>query len=274
MTSRISKQQIILPEFGKRQINLRKFSWKISSSKLFIIYLPCAKQKPFYLSSTHSYFKLKVKEILPRSWDKFIQICTISEVIGIIPEDLEDEIFNEKNGNKEKYNYEHYPTHKENDIKNTKNWLIQFIQQHKKQHHIAYLTSRIFREICDDISSLETYPTEFNPSSALFEFRKSINVLEICIKIKEKYLDILEKRFTRWKERNNQPYLLLKEFYNRDSFTISDMKKNLPQIKNPYSLLYRLCQEGKNRHGFFIKRLKRGTYRLLPYIEIIFRKFT
>ena len=154
MTSSISKQNILLPEFGKKQISLKNFSWKIDLSKIFIIYLPCASKKPYYLSSTHSYFKQKLKEFLPLNWDKLVQICTISEVIGIIPEDLEDLIFDKKNGNFDKYNYEHYPTYKENDIENTRRWLMKFIQDHKKNSHFAYLTSKTFKEICENIIQL------------------------------------------------------------------------------------------------------------------------
>jgi len=267
MTSRISKQHIILPEFGKKQIILRKFSWKISLSKLFIIYLPCAKQKPYYLSSTHSYFKQKVKEFLPQGWDTLIQICTISEVIGIIPEDLENIIFNKKNGNYQKYNYEHYPDPSERDIEKTRRWLIKFIQDHDQKEHFAYLTSKTFREISDNIIQLRIYPKDYNTSSALFEFRKRVNILEFCKAVEKKYISILKKRFLRWEKNNRQPFLVLKTFKDSDVFTPTDVKKCLPEIKNPYSLLSKLCHEGKNQYGIFLEKKERGKYKSNPNLK-------
>lgn len=267
MTSRISKQNIILPEFGKKQISIKKFSWKIKSSKLFIIYLPCAKQKPYYLSSTHTYFKQKLKEFLPQNWDTLILICTISEVIGIVPEDLEDVIFNKKNGNYQKYNYEHYPDPNENDIDNTRRWLIKFIQDHDQKEHYAYLTSKTFREITDNIIQLRIYPKDYKPSSALFEFRKAINIQAFCKVIENNYLKILKKRFFSWKKRKRQAYVLLREFWNISNFNISDIKLKLPNIKNPSALVSKLCREGRYQRGIFFEKINNSTYQIMPVIR-------
>lgn len=269
MTSRISKQHIILPEFGKKQISIKKFSWKITSSKLFIIYLPCAKQKPYYLSSTHTYFKQKLKEFLPQNWETLILICTISEVIGIVPEDLEDVIFNKKNGNYQKYNYEHYPDPSEHDIENTRRWLIKFIQDHDQKEHYAYLTSKTFREITDNIIQLRIYPKDYNPSSALFEFRKTINIQAFCRVIEKKYITTLKKRYLNWKEKKTQAYLILNLFKNM-TFTISDIKKELPIIKNPYSVISKMCHEGKNQYGILLNRVERGKYEIISKLKEAF----
>ena len=267
MTSRISKQQIILPEFGKKQISLKKFSWRINSSKLFIVYLPCAKKKPYYLSSTHAYLKQKLKEFLPQNWDTLILVCTISEVIGIIPEDLEDIIFNKENGNYQKYNYEHYPEKSEDDIENTRRWLIKFIQDHDQKEHFAYLTSKTFRDISDNIIQLRIFPKKLNPRIALFEFRKTLNIQAFCKGIERNYLKILKIRFYNWKKRKHQAYVLLREFWNIGFFKISDIRLKLPNIKNPSALVSKLCREGRFQRGIFLERINNSEYKIIPVIR-------
>lgn len=262
MISKTLKKEKHLPEFGKKQIDLD--SWNIDSCKIFIIYLPCASKKPYYLSSTHSYLKQKLEESFPQKWLTIIQFCTISEVLGVVPEDLEDVIFNDKNGNFKIYNYEHYPTHRENDILNTRKWLKTFLREHKGLQHFAYNTSKIFREICTDIQQLDLHPKNFNPSSALFEFRKKTNIKKLSKVITEEYYKILQKRLIKWSIRNNNKYLLLKTFCNYNSFGFSEIKEILPFIKNPYKLVYELYNEGNYGRGIFLKRLERGRYCIIP----------
>lgn len=256
-----------LPEFGKKQIDLESFGWDLKLSKSFIIYLPCASTKPYYLSSTHSYFSTTLQEFIPKNWIDLVQICTISEVLGIVPEDVEPIIFNKKKNNFNNFFYEHYPTSEENDIENTRKWLIDFIDQYKNITHISYLTSNIFREICKKIHSLKLFPQSYKPSSALFEFRKKSNIHELSQFIVDIYTRSLNKRIYKWKKKPNQQYLILKSFWNANSFNFKEIRKKIPSIKNPYSVISSLLKEGGYGKGIVLQRIDRGSYRVMPRLR-------
>lgn len=246
----ITKENIVLPKGGKKQIELKDFNYdKISKrDAYFTIYLPCAKDKPYYKSTTHSYVKLKMREYVPPSWRKLIKICTISEVIGIIPEELENQIFRLFGS---QYYYEHYPSYDEGDIERTSDWLRQFIIDYGTKYNFGYCTSKIFREICD-LALVKCFPISFNPSSALFEFRKTENIKELFKTIVNIYKKKLTKSYNRWKFEESHSYKVLKFAKHNGPFSINQFKKNFRYLKSHRSNIDTFCHESPGDKGIFL----------------------
>jgi len=204
----INTSEIILPPYGKRQVNLDRFNYKTDyRNSYFTIYLPCAGKKPYYKSRTHSYIHLKIREFIPDMWLKLINFCTISEVIGIVPEKIENVIFYNF---KHEFHYEHYPTYQEGDIKRTSEWLKTYIDNYGTKFNYFYCTSKIFREIGESVSEIEMFPKTYNKKSALFEFRKIENVKELINTIFDEYINVLKSRYTVWREKGNHASKVLK----------------------------------------------------------------
>ena len=83
-----------LPATGKKQIDLQALGFSINPKKdKLTLFIPCSAQKPYKKSNTHKYIHAKLKQNIPNIWLKQIKICTVSEVLGIVPEELEDKIF-------------------------------------------------------------------------------------------------------------------------------------------------------------------------------------
>lgn len=180
-------------DYEKRQIDLRKYGEPYLQTAEIHLFLPCAGTKPYKFSSTHSYIHKKLKESLPQTIIDKIQINTISEIIGIIPEHLEDAVFEDKANY-----YEHYPVEKEGDIQRTAQWLVNFILEINKifgkKLFICYSTSAVFRKICNlanqiliekqEDALIDLVPKEINPRRAIFEFRKYEKVFELVKSLK------------------------------------------------------------------------------------------
>lgn len=247
MTLRTSK--IILPARGKGQIDLNRFNFEIDYRNcLFTIYLPCAKDKPYHKSSTHSYIKLKIKEFIPKIWRKLIRICTISEVIGIVPEKLENSIFYYF---KDEFYYEHYPSHKEGDVGRTSDWVKQYISLYGTKYNFSYCTSKVFREICNR-AQLECYPENYIKQSALFEFRKTENVKQLTDVIYDTYKNILISRFKKWTLDNSHSYKVLKFIKDNNPISLKMFKNNFKMLKNPQANINTFCNESKSDKGIFL----------------------
>ncbi len=240
--------KIFIPDQGKRQINVSLFNFKVDyRDNLFTLYLPCAKSKPYYTSTTHSYIKLKIKEFIPKIWRKLITICTISEVLGIIPESLEDRLFYLF---RDKYYYEHYPSYEEGDIERTSLWLREYLEEYGTLFNFGYCTSKIFREISNK-AQLESFPKKFKKKSALFEFRRIENVKNLTDTILINYKQILKKRVEKWKRDRSHPYDALIYAKQQSPFTFREFAKNFPSLKNPQANIDTFCHESKSDKGIF-----------------------
>ncbi len=257
----IISNKIYIPESGKQQVELKRFNYKINyRNSLFTIYLPCAKDKPYYNSTTHSYIKLKIDQFLPRLWKNLIKICTISEIIGIVPEELENIIFKEY---KDEFYYEHYPIYGEGDLERTSEWLSAYIYHYGTKFNYGYCTSKIFREICD-LANLECFPKKFKKESAIFEFRKLENIKAILDKIIEDYKDILSYRFGKWKLLNSHSYKVLQFAKENSPFTAKQFKNKFKNIKSPITNLNSFCNESKSDKGLFLYYNNRNMKYELP----------
>lgn len=166
--------------YQKNQLNkiIKKFDYKITGHKKIILVLPCSKVKPYKNSQTHTYINYILRNNLDIEQLKQIQIFTISEVLGLVPENLEEKIFHPNS----KYFYDSYP--KESNIKFCQDSLNEFIQQNPDLIYLSYCTSKIFRKITS-MDKINLFPKEFNSKSSLFEFRKRENVMELINFIKE-----------------------------------------------------------------------------------------
>jgi hypothetical protein len=244
--------QVFLPPQGKENIDLNSFNYKVSYRDcLFTIFLPCAVKKPYYKSKTHHYINLKLDQYIPSIWRKLIRICTISEVVGIIPQELEDKIFHSL---RKKYNYEHYPSYQENDIERTSEWLRDFLEidRFRTKYNFSYCTSKVFRAISLK-SGIECLPTNFKKSSALFEFRKTKNVKELTEKIENEYIKLLKSRFERWKNKDSHSYQVLKFAKKNRNFKLIDFKKKFKHLKRPSTNIKTFCHESDSDKGVFFK---------------------
>ena len=245
----VKSSKVILPIDGKNQVDLTRFNFKINyRDSLFTIYLPCAKDKPYFKSKTHSYIRLKINEYIPRIWRRLINISTISEVIGIVPERLESSIFHFY---RHEYYYEHYPSYGEGDIERTRNWLSSYIEQYGTKFNFGYCTSKIFREICYE-AELECFPKNFKPASALFEFRKIECVKELTDRIYESYKKLLICRFNRWKSKDSHAYRVLDFAKNYSPFSLKDFKTEFKELQNPLANIDTFCHESKSDKGIYL----------------------
>jgi len=263
MTLRTIK--IILPPKGKEQIDLNRFNFKNDYRNcLFTIYLPCAKDKPYYKSSTHSYIKLKIKEFIPRIWQKLIRICTISEVIGIVPERLENSIFHFF---KDEFYYEHYPSFEEGDVERTSRWLREYLDSYGTKYNFSYCTSKVFREICNK-AHMKCYPENFIEQSALFEFRRTTNVKQLTDIIFNKYRNILISRFKNWKLNGSHSYKVLKFALDNNPISLRNFKNNFEMLKNPQANINTFCNESKSDKGIFLYYSKKDRkYHFPKFIQ-------
>ena len=257
--------RIYIPKRGKEQVDLTYFNYEINyRDSFFTIFLPCAREKPYRFSTTHSYINKKIEEYIPVIWRKLIKICTISEVLGIIPEGLEDEIFNE---NKEEFYYEHYPNNKESDVERTSRWLSDYVLEYGTYFNFGYCTSKIFREICT-LANLKCYPTEFKPSSALFEFRKIVNVKQLTGVIINNYKRILATRFDKWKKKKSHAYKVLEYALHSNPFTIDNFKKEFKYLRSPAKNVKTFCYESKSDKGvFFYYNVIKKNYHFPDFIK-------
>ncbi|MHA1285237.1 MAG: DUF5591 domain-containing protein [Promethearchaeota archaeon] len=266
----IKSSNIILPEIGKKQIDLRLFNYSNKyRDNLFTIFLPCSKTKPYFESSTHRYFKLKIHQYIPSIWIKLIKICTISEVLGIIPEELEEKIFSSY---RNKYYYEHYPTYKEGDIHRTSNWLKNYINNYGTKFNYAYCTSKTFREI-SKLAKLKCLPENFKKESALFEFRKIENIKQLTNLIIDNYMNILINRFNVWKENESHSYKVLKFAKENTPFTFNAFKNRFKKLKNPRANLDTFCHESNSDKGIFLFLNNYDNKFYFPEFIINFLKF-
>lgn len=260
----IKSSKIVLPINGKNQVDLIRFKFKNNyRDSLYTIYLPCARDKPYYKSITHFYIKLKLNEYIPNIWKNLIHISTISEVIGIVPERLESSIFNLF---KHEYYYEHYPSYGEGDIERTSEWLSSYIEQYGTKFNYGYCTSKIFREICSE-ARLECFPKNFNPKSALYEFRKIECVKELTNKIYETYKNLLIYRFNKWKLNNSHSYNVLEFAKENQSFSRKEFKRKFNDLQNPLANIDTFCHESKSDKGIFLYfNLKDKKYHFPKFI--------
>lgn len=244
----VKSSSIILPINGKNQVDLTRFNFKNNyRDSFFTIYLPCAKDKPYYKSATHSYIRLKLNEFIPKVWRKLIHFSTISEVIGIIPERLESSIFHFY---RKEYYYEHYPSYGEGDLERTSYWLNSYLKQYGTNFNYGYCTSKIFREICKQ-AELECFPKNFKPESALFEFRRTENVKELTNRVNDSYKNLLISRFKRWKSKNSHPYAVLDFARRKAPFSLKEFKKEFKELQNPLANIDTFCHESKSDKGVF-----------------------
>lgn len=244
----ITSKKITLPERGKAQLDLTLFNYSLDyRDSLFTLYLPCSKDKPYYKSKTHSYIKKKLNENIPKIWHKLIRICTISEVIGIIPESLESRIFYFY---RDQYYYEHYPTQEEGDLERTSGWLKDYVKKFGSKFNYGYCTCKIFRDICVE-ANLDCFPTDFKKESALFEFRKTENVMELINKIKDTYINLLISRFNRWKNKKNHAYQVIKYAKTNNPFSFKEFKNTFNKLRNPKANVNTFCHESRSDKGVF-----------------------
>jgi predicted RNA-binding protein len=148
-------------------------SYRPPGGKRILILLPCSKTKPYRLSTFHRSVDRSLRGLEPR-----LHVCTISEVMGIVPRETEDQI----------PKYDTYPDDRgiESAAKALRSYLLRYGR--KYGHIIVYATSRAFRRIAREGSralslSIELLPREgtFAPRSAFFEFRKRLGGLRRAI---------------------------------------------------------------------------------------------
>lgn len=191
----------------KSQIDLLEYGNPYNLSAKVHLFLPCSKIKPYKNSKSHKFIVKKLSEGLAPGSLGFVQINTISEVKGVVPQHLEDEIFSNPD--------QHYDLLPENsDIARLGKLLCQFVMntpERDEKFFVFYATQIIFREICCYANKelkkyavgqytppnilLVPYVVE-NPAKALFEFRMKNNadVLVRVIKNKIHPGEILRKR--------------------------------------------------------------------------------
>lgn len=174
----------------KKQIDLKQYGEPYLPNTRVYLFLPCSGTKPYKNSKTHKFINNKLRETFDEKSLNMIQVNTVSEVRGIIPQHLEDEIF----ANPE-HDYNSYPDSQ--DVKHTAQWLFDFIMHAPNEGNdrlfIFYATSKVFREIClaaNQILNMFQYENKDryypvielrpccikNPKSALFEFNKRENI--------------------------------------------------------------------------------------------------
>jgi len=266
----VKASQVVLPKQGKQQVQLSSFNFNIDyRNYLFTVYLPCAKAKPYYKSTTHSYIKKKINEYIPWIWRKLIKISTISEVIGIIPEEIENRLFSFF---REDYYYEHYPSYEEGDINRTSRWLEEYIENFGTIYNYGYCTSKIFREI-SNIANLKCFPIQFKHNLAPFEFRKVENVKTLTDTIFNNYQNLLLSRFNKWKEKNSHPYKVLEFARERESFSFKMFKNEFETLQNPRANLGTFCHESKSDKGIFFYYSNRDKKFHFPKFIINFLNF-
>ena len=267
----VKSSNIILPINGKNQVDLARFNFKNNyRDSLFTIYLPCAKDKPYFKSVTHSYIRLKINEFIPKIWKKLINISTISEVIGIVPERLESSIFHFYG---HEYYYEHYPSYGEGDLERTSNWLSFYIELYGTKFNFGYCTSKIFREICKE-AEMECYPKKFKPESALFEFRKTECVKELTDGIYESYKQMLICRFNKWKFNYSHAYRVLEFAKNYSPFSLKEFKAKFKELQNPIANVDTFCHESKSDKGIFLYYSSKDKKYHFPTFICNFLNFT
>ncbi|MFW9881596.1 MAG: DUF5591 domain-containing protein [Candidatus Thorarchaeota archaeon] len=266
----IPAKKIIIPPKGKEQVDLNRFNFeKDYRNSLFTLYLPCARDKPYHKSATHSYIKLKIKEFIPLIWRKLIRICTISEVIGIIPEKLENSIFY---FHRDEFYYEHYPSYQEGDVERTAEWLKNYIDLYGTEYNFGYCTSKVFREICKK-SQLDCYPKHFIKESALFEYRKTINVKQLMDAIYEDYKNSLISRFKKWMYNNTHSYQVLEFIKENNPISLRMFKNHFRALKNPHANINTFCNESKSDKGIYFYYSKKDRKYHLPKFILEFLDF-
>lgn len=261
----IKSKNISLPPSGKRQVDLDRFGFKPNyRNSYFTIYLPCARKKPYHKSRTHSYIHLKIKQFIPNIWIKLINFCTISEVIGIIPEKIENVIFYNY---RHEFDYEHYPNCHEGDIERTSEWLRMYIKDYGTHFNYCYCTSKVFRNIGENIRDLQMFPKNYKTESALFEFRKTENVKELTNTIFNKYLNILRSRYKSWKEKDNHPYRVINFAKKYSPFSFKEFCEVFDYLKNPRANINTFCNESKSDKGIYLSYNKKDKkYYLAKFI--------
>jgi predicted RNA-binding protein len=148
-------------------------AYRPPGGKRILILLPCSKIKPYRRSQFHR----SVDRIL-RGLESHLHRCTISEIMGVVPREVEDQI----------PNYDTYPD--ERGVASASSALRTYLLRYGKRyaHVIIYATSRMFRRIARAGSnalslSIELLPREgtFAPRSAFFEFRKRLRGLRRAV---------------------------------------------------------------------------------------------
>lgn len=149
--------------------------WKLPKSyrppqdKRILLLLPCSKTKPYAFSPFHRAVRASL-----RGLDERVHYCTISEEVGIVPRELENQV----------PPYDTYPD--EDGIERASEALSWFLSKHRGQYRctVAYATSRTFRQIVQRAEALSgaelnLLPREgsFRKSSAFFEFMRRRSVL-------------------------------------------------------------------------------------------------
>lgn len=165
------------------RVNILKYGRLYEKGKRLFVFLPCSSKKPYKESVTHKYIHLVLKRGLNPERYNQIQICTISEVLGIIPENIEDEVFSDETNN-----YNSLPM--VNDIDDMVLSLFDYITSVPYEISpvfCVYATAMIFRAVAKKTDkllidyglSLTLLPEEVDTTKALFEFRKRERVREL-----------------------------------------------------------------------------------------------
>ena len=126
-----------------------------------------------------------------------------------------------------------------------------YIEQYGTKFNYGYCTSKIFREICNE-AGLECFPKNFNPKSALYEFRKISCVEELTNKIYETYKNLLIYRFNKWKLKNSHPYIVLDFAKENISFSRKNFKRKFKDLQNPLANVNTFCHESESDKGIFL----------------------
>ncbi|MEX2681825.1 MAG: DUF5591 domain-containing protein [Candidatus Sigynarchaeota archaeon] len=252
-----------IPAWGKNQVDLNQFHWRKQKESLFAVYLPCAGEKPYYQSQSHKYFKMKMWDFLPKPWHKLIQICTISEVLGIIPENIEDKIFIEK---RNIFWYEHYPQANEGDISRTKEWLRNFVMKYSFNYNFAYLTSKTFIQIAN-LPELKIFPANIEHKNPVLEYRRTSNIQQLFEAIKSEYINLLSSRYIVWKKKRSRLAYILELFFDSSSLTFKDLRKSFRKSNCLNIMLPALSTERGCISGGIYLQKEGDTYKLIENLR-------
>lgn len=166
-----------------RKINIFKFGRLYEKGKRLFVFLPCSSKKPYKDSVTHKYVHSVLKRDLNPERYKQVQICTISEVLGVIPENIEDEVFSDSVNH-----YDSLPT--VHDIDHMALSLFDYVTSVPDSISpvfCVYTTAIIFRAVAKKADRMLTnfglelslLPEEVDTTKALFEFRKRERIREL-----------------------------------------------------------------------------------------------
>lgn len=149
--------------------------------KKIALFLPCAKTKPYKRSPSHRDIYCELG-----SFSEYVHILTISEIMGVVPEDLENNI---------PY-YDTYPN--EDSIYSAIKSVIDYKKKYNGHYNIffAYMTSKSFRKVIHNANQeleedIILLPNDgrFDPKKAFFEYKTKKTVVKKEI---QTYIETLE----------------------------------------------------------------------------------